>query len=57
MPAGLEAIAEFAPRLAFEQDETPGRELAVIGRTDCYFENLAELIGTRPWRSHGFGRC
>jgi hypothetical protein len=31
LPARRQSLAEFRPRPAFEQDETPGRELAVVG--------------------------
>jgi len=44
-----------AARFAFEQDEAPGRQLAVVGRAHARRENPAQFIGVRPRRRHRLG--
>jgi len=49
-------IAETVTALAFENDEAPGKQLAMIGRPRPGPEDLGELLFGRAGLAHRLGR-
>ncbi len=56
MPALAHDLAKSAARIALEQDETPGRELAMVGYPHRDGEDALQLFISRPRPGHRLDR-